>query len=425
MLEKLKTAGRKIKHKKNQKQDATLGFLANISPNVLKTLLWGAIVFNLGTTVHNVGLTSKLNSLKKELMTSISSTPAQKYNIKASRQGLVDSLSLALDDLRHINPFTRGCVEDMVAHNQRFFILPDDYTEWPAYYNNNDICIRESELKNYHRQYNQDGNPFIHDFLNNDIKTYWIYKVLLHEARHAQQARQGIILATNLYFKHGNILDFTTSMARLEADADQYADFCLYKGSPENGIQYQAGTVKADWKVNNYSVDKWYSNQIAEVCSNLHHLIKKGEIEYIKGVKETKIYHDENIIEFERLFQKLTIPVSIQSKRLEYLETKSTLIDEFNTLRKSAKQHNFDFDSHEKIIPYLSVLRIGENEDWLNYIDIKNPEIMEYFVKKLKNLRRDRNMAIKYFEDELYRQNPEMVAKRDTVRFIRLERDDR
>ncbi len=427
MLDKVRAAGAKIKKSVRNKNIGMHSFLPNMNIAVVKKLMWGLILVNLGLTAVNVRTVAQFEKIKDAVSVLPPVGSSHQYNIRAPRQGLADSLEMVLNDMRHINPLTRGCIEDIIKHDQKFIILPDSAIQATApgaaaFYINGAVHIPEGALKRYKRGYDDYGDAYIHRYVTDaelNKSTFDLYNTILHECRHAQQARYGIILAQNMFYQEGDILDYVMISTRCEADASQYADFCLYD---ENGkIKTQIGTTQSDWEAKQYMLlDRYNMSEIA----NLNHVLKKHDIKYFFNSDQKNTPVPEKGWEIEKLFDEMRMPISMHSGELKYLKTENSNVAYLNPqLRKDIDEYFGSADAYLRVLPYIYVLQIGETGDVIDMNDTKTS--VRRADAKLNKLRCDRHYAIEYFETELRRQRPELFAARDKVQILAPARDDR
>jgi len=263
------------------------------------------------------------------------------YNILAVSQQKADSLSHVLDELSVLNPLCAGFVRDLRDNKQRIFILPDTTkgfrtaeTPWVnAYYQGGTIYISDSYLKELEysikdiksrkktmkQVYKSSNEDLLLKNIDLNYEQWHIFKALLHEGRHAQQSRVGVI--SKVYEFYGkNLLDFITANTWMEADASAYANFCLIFDNSNMRRDLKDGT-----QIDSIGIDKkrlssdyyfsLYSNY-KNKFENFSHIIEPKDLDKFQ---KDELPDTNKMQEFLDLFHKMSIPISYDGKKIKHL----------------------------------------------------------------------------------------------------------
>ncbi|MDL2295249.1 hypothetical protein LJC18_00300 [Lachnospiraceae bacterium OttesenSCG-928-E19] len=413
-IKKLKNAPKKLSGRNN--------FMLNMYGDNLKKLIAGLVIFATGYTADHL---PDINiSFGCEKKTEIPTVPASKnkdfeftvegiqlnqtvyydnsdYRIAANRSGLADTLAMALDELARINPMTKGFVEDVKLNNQRFIIIPDSImgkeSKRGAFFLSGDIYLKESDIMKYKKMF-MDSNEFtmLQDGMH--IESAKLYRDILHEGRHAHQARQGIILLKNNLLAMGNILDASTIKMYIEGDATAYPNLCLYgpkgtalakkRGPNKFPFEFYRGVIK---NASEYS----YIEETVYEKNRLSHIVKPKKLLDGTTVWNVNLSDNANLLLFNDMVAKMSIPISYQDGVVSYDVLTPPIIPNDPEYFSDHPERS-DWIS---ILPYVPLLGINEDRLWFEEGNVK------LGIEKLSRLRSDKDYAIKYFEDVLRKQN--------------------
>lgn len=225
-----------------------------------------------------------------------------KYEIIAENQENIDLMNIILNDLGAINPLCAGFVKDLEKSKQTILILPDTATIWfhkpdapwvDAFFSNGVMYFSDKYLKYYKQEKTINNNESFN--LNN------VYGIILHEGRHGQQWRHGLIQKSVKFYKK-NLFDYICANGWIEADAAMYSRICLLPDISEKNI-------------NEYSNDLLYQAYYLKEFQNISHLINPKEIDDFKSSDLDTVCMKE----FFDLLKSLNV-VIYNNKKIEYLK---------------------------------------------------------------------------------------------------------
>jgi hypothetical protein len=444
-INKLKSAVKKIKN--TLVDGAKNNFMLSLNDGILKKLVIGSLIFAAGYTFDHIpgfiksgagkdGDGNTIENIKIGNNSVQNWVNTGQFIISASRPELVEKLTLALDELARINPFTKGCVEDAKRHNQKFIIIPDSVMKptqlnRTAFFVNGEIYLNEEDVSRYINllvksdQFNSPSS--VYSSLSEDL-----LGTILHELRHAQQARVGIIFFNNSLFKQRNLIDYVVTQMWLEGDASAYAEHLLRGPSNENDHRKLFKKNKFSGYISRFfnggtGGGLWYdySSFALKEKDCFSHIIEPEKLSDITDWR-VELSNDTVIADFDKLFSKLSIPVSNFKDSVSYDIKTSPLIYKFQDQEEFEHAKDYYKDGFDniltihKMIPYAPLLALGGQ-------DISGKSSKEHVSKLqafLTKLRTDKEFTLNMFESVLRQQNPEYYAKQDSINMSVMQAKD-